>query len=178
MKIINILILLIPLIISLSKDKKHRDGKFSKKKSDSRFKDEKELLKMNNSKGLKNSKKILSTIKNNVFEEFLDSLSTSDKGKLKNNSNDLYGYDKDGYPTMKAQELKTNNYEDRDSRLEKIKEERNRILNREDAFSVENSVDTETLEISEEDILNDFTDKELVKAVIMKEILDKPVSLR
>ncbi|EGY79535.1 hypothetical protein HMPREF9129_1318 [Peptoniphilus indolicus ATCC 29427] len=75
---------------------------------------------------------------------------------------------------QKKYSKKIENKKETQELLEKIKAERESIKNDKYEF-VEPEVQDEKVEIN---MKKEFTRDELVKAIVMKEILDKPVSLR
>lgn len=153
----KILIPIVFILLNIFIDKKKAD---SKKKSDEKLKSDSlsdNVMGDKHKKNIKPKKKerqsSVESLIGNLIESINPHLSPEDQKK----------YSKKIENKKETQEL-----------LEKIKAERESIKNDKYEFA-ESQVQDEKVEIN---MKKEFTRDELVKAIVMKEILDKPVSLR
>lgn len=149
----KILIPIVFILINILIDKKKAD---SKKKSDKKI-DSDNLMDDKNKNSIKQKKKekqnSVESLIGNLIESIKPHLSPEDQKKYSN---------------------KIENKKETQELLEKIQAERESIKNDKYEFA-ESQVHDEKVEIN---MKKEFTRDELVKAIVMKEILDKPVSLR
>lgn len=163
--LLSLLLLLAPTIISLSESRK----KNKKAKSDT---DKTEVIGKQVTK-TKAKNKVFEV--ENVFDDVINNLkpflSPKDKEKLNKKINEKNSETID--KTQTIEKTLSTNSEKTEALLEEIKTQRENF--KKNTYSSESDLDKESLNIN---IKSEFSRDELVKAIIMKEILDKPVALR
>ncbi|MBL7575188.1 hypothetical protein SAMN00017477_0688 [Peptoniphilus asaccharolyticus DSM 20463] len=154
----KILVPIIFILINLLIDKK----KENKKKTTIENKNPEKIKPVANNKPKKNNNRKNKDSIEDLIGSFIDSikphLSPEDQKKYAN----------------KTENKKVSNKKETNEVLESIRAERENIKN-DNYTPISSEFNDEIIEL---DVKKEFTRDELVKAIIMKEILDKPVSLR